>query len=177
MRPNRTTLLITAMAGLIVLLVIALVSVVTQSAKHEPSPRNDPAVAPATPPASENQIAAAPAAPAGDADDALSRWIAGGWAEAETNCETDTGAWYDPNGRYGASGAEGLWRIENGALVVTITHEAVGDPLAEEYVGLPNPETTRHPVTRESQDRMIQVVDGRPVRMMRCPSAHHSFAT
>ena len=53
---------------------------------------------------------------------------------------------------------EGLWRIENGQLVVTVTHEAVGDPMAHEYIGLPNPETTRSRITRESQDRMVQVV-------------------
>jgi hypothetical protein len=113
----------------------------------------------------------------GDSDDALSRWIAGGWAEVETNCETDTGVWYDPSGRYAVTGAEGIWRIENGVLVVTVTHEAVGDSEAEEFVGLPNPRTERMRVTREGQDRMTLMIDGRPVRMMRCPLAHHSFAT
>jgi len=62
-------------------------------------------------------------------------------------------------------------------LIVTITHEAVGDSEAEEFVGLPDPRTERMRLTRESRDRMTQVIDGRPVRMMRCPLAHYSFAT
>lgn len=173
---NRTTILIAAMAALIIILAIALGSMVAGSARYEPSPGNDPAVAPAAPAPPASQAAAA-SVPAGDPDDALSRWLAGGWAEASTNCQTDTGDYYDPSGRFGASGREGLWRIEDGRLVVTITHEAVGDPLAQEMIGLPNPETSRYRITRESQDRMVQVIDGRPVRMMRCPSAHHSFVT
>lgn len=176
---DRTRALIVGMAALIVILAIALAFVIgRQSAapEAEPATANQAAagngsIQAATRPVTVTQP------PAGDRDDALSRWLAGGWAEEETNCQTDTGDYYDPSGRYGASGREGLWRIENGELVVTITHEAVGDPMAHEYVGLPNPETERYRVTREGQDRMIQVIEGRPVRMMRCPSAHHSFAT
>lgn len=177
---DRTRALIAALAGVIVILVVALAFVLGRQSAAPPAKT-----------ASANQLAAAltgPETPAnraapvgpvtpGDPDDALSRWLAGGWAEESTNCQTDTGDFYDPSGRYGASGREGLWRIENGELVVTVTHESVGDPLAEEYVGLPNPEPVRSRITRESQDRMIQIVDGRPVRMMRCPAAHHSFAT
>jgi hypothetical protein len=175
---NRSRVLIAALASLTVILVVVLAFVLgRQSATPAAKPGAvnkivDALVGPAGP---ANQTVTAPAAL--DADDALSRWLAGGWAEVETNCETDTGVWYDPSGRYGASGAEGLWRIENGELIVTITHEAVGDPEAEEYVGLPNPRTERSRLTRESQDRLTMVIDGRPVRMMRCPLAHHSFAT
>jgi hypothetical protein len=173
--PDRTTILIVAMGGVIVILAIVLAFVLGRQSA-EPDATSAPAnnVAVAAPPAKGNLTA--PARPA-DPDDALSRWLAGGWAEESTNCQTDTGDYYDPSGRFGRSGAEGLWRIENGQLVVTITHESVGDPMAQEYIGLPNPETTRSRLTRESQDRMVQVIDGRPVRMMRCPLAHHSFAT
>jgi hypothetical protein len=107
----------------------------------------------------------------------MAQWLGGGWAEESTNCQTDTGDYYDPSGRYGRSGAEGIWRIEHGQLVVTVTHEAVGDAMAEDYVGLPNPRAERMRLTREGQDRMILVIEGRPVRMMRCPLAHHDFAT
>ena len=140
----------------------------------EAAPANT--ISPGAPAAPANRTAAAPA-PAGDTDDALSRWLAGGWAEASTNCLTDTGDFYDPSGRYGTSGREGIWRIENGMLVVTITHEAVGDPLANEYIGLPNPEIIRSGITRQGQEYMVQSIDGRSVRMRRCPQAHHSFAT
>lgn len=171
---DRTRALLIGMAAAIVILAVALAFLLgRQSAAPEAGPTNRAASATAQP-TSNNVIASAQPA---DPDDALSRWIAGGWAEASTNCQTDTGDYYDPSGRYGASGREGIWRIENGQLVVTVTHEAVGDPMAHEYIGLPNPETTRQRITRESQDRMVQVVDGRPVRMMRCPLAHHSFAT
>ena len=175
--PNRTQILLGGMAAVIVILALILAFVLGRQSAG-PVAGSLPA---------NNLAAAAPSAPSrgtipapvarGDPDDALSRWIAGGWAEESTNCQTDTGDYYDPSGRYGASGREGLWRIENGELVVTVSHEAVGDPLAGEMIGLPNPETSRYRITRESQDRMIQVVDGRPVRMMRCPLAHHSFAT
>lgn len=169
---NRKLLaLLGVMAGLIVILAVVLAYVLGR--QSSPSPTNN-LVASAPPKAKAPPAAPAPA---GDPDDALSRWIAGGWAEEATNCQSDTGDYYDPSGRYGRSGAEGLWRIENGQLVVTITHEAVGDPMAHEFIGLPNPETTRIRITRESQDRMVQVVEGRAVRMMRCPLAHHSFAT
>jgi hypothetical protein len=145
-------------------------------------------VAPTTQPAPTNKVAAASAHPAPGnmvveilnpqhPDSQMAMWLAGGWAEESTNCQTDTGDYYDGNGRYGTSGREGRWRIENGQLIVTVTHEAVGDPMAHEFIGLPNPEIIRSPITREGQDRMVQIVDGRPVRMMRCPAAHHSFAT
>ena len=174
--PNRTTILIGALAGVIVILAVALAFILgRQSAGPAPTAPSNNAAAAAAPPSVKGNVAA-PATTA-DPDDALSRWLAGGWAEESTNCQTDTGDWYDPSGRYGATGREGLWRIESGTLVVTITHEAVGDPMAQEYIGLPNPETTRYRLTRESQDRMLQVIDGRPIRMMRCPLAHHSFAT
>ncbi len=171
---NRTLVAIGVTIATIVIAVSLAFTIGRQPASPvgEPAPVNRLAPAPATAPGN-----AAALAPTGDPDDALSRWIAGGWAEASTNCQTDTGDFYDPSGRYGRSGAEGLWRIENGALVVTITHEAVGDPMAYEYIGLPDPETTRSRITRESQDRIVQIVDGRPVRMMRCPLARHSFAT
>ena len=175
---NRTA---AAIAGVIVILVVVLAFVLG---------RQSAAPGPATPPGSVNKMAEALVGPApatnqvaparaatGDPDDALSRWLAGGWAEVSTNCETDTGVWYDPSGRYGAAEAEGIWRIENGELIVTVTHEAVGDPEAAEYLGLPNPRAEHMRLTRESQDRMTLVIDGRPVRMMRCPLAHHSFAT
>ena len=178
---NRTRLLIGAMAGVIVILVVVLAFVLGRqsAAPAEKTGSFNKMVGELVgPPAPGNQTAPVPPpTTAGDPDDALSRWLAGGWAEVETNCETDTGVWYDPSGRYGASGAEGIWRIENGELVVTVTHESVGDPMAEEYVGLPNPRAERSRLTRESQDRMTMVTGGRPVRMMRCPLAHHSFAT
>jgi len=177
MRPNRTTLLIAAMAGLILLLALALAFTLgRRSTTPAEAPASGAPAAPAAPAAPVDQIAAAPA-PTGDPDDALSRWLAGGWAEVSTNCLTDTGDYYDPSGRYGASGREGLWRIENGMLVVTITHEAVGDPMAHEFIGLPSPEVTRTRITRQGQDYMLQVIGGRPVRMRRCPMAHYSFAT
>ena len=177
---DRTRALLSAMAGVIVLLAVALAFILGRQSAGPPATTasaNNLAAALVGPAAPANQVASAAPAATGDPDDALSRWLAGGWAEEATNCQTDTGDFYDPSGRYGASGREGLWRIDNGTLVVTVTHEAVGDPLAEEYVGLPNPEAVRTRITRESQDRMIQSVAGRPVRMMRCPSAHHSFAT
>lgn len=171
---DRTRALLVGMAAAIVILAVALAFLLgRQSAAPEAGPANRAATAPAQPPASNAIALVQPA----DPDDALSRWLAGGWAEASTNCQTDTGDYYDPSGRYGASGREGIWRVENGVLVVTVTHEAVGDPMAHEFIGLPNPETTRSRITRENQDRMVQVVGGRPVRMMRCPLAHHSFAT
>ena len=173
---NRTKL-IAGMAGVIVILVVVVAFMLGRnSATPAAAPNNKVAAAPATPVAPTNQSTAAPT-PAGDADDALARWLAGGWAEASTNCLTDTGDFYDPSGRYGRSGAEGLWRIENGTLIVTITHEAVGDPMASEYIGLPNPEISRFRITREGQEYMIQESDGSRVRMRRCPMAHHSFAT
>lgn len=179
MIPNRKLLVMLGLlAGLSVILAVVLAFVLgRQSASpgDPPAPVNKAATTP--PPAREagNQATAVPAP--GDRDDALARWLAGGWAEASTNCLTDTGDFYDPSGRYGRAGAEGLWRIENGLLIVTVTHEAVGDPMAHEYIGLPNPEVTSSRITRESQDYMTQIVDGRPVRMRRCPMAHHSFAT
>lgn len=175
---KRTRVLIGAMAGVIVLLVVALAFPLGRpTATPAAPPAHNTMTAQPPPAAPVNQTAAAAPAPASDRDDALSRWLAGGWAEESTNCQTDGGVWYDPSGRFGASGQEGLWRVENGTLVVTVTHEAVGDPLAEDYIGLPNPETRRFGFTRESQDRMILVVEGRPVRMVRCPLAHRSFAT
>lgn len=174
--PNRTTILIVGTAVAVLAVVLSFV-LGRQSAGSGPTPapaNNATAAMPV--PRQGNGEVAAPAAVA-DPDDALSRWLAGGWAEESTRCQTDTGDYYDPSGRYGASGREGIWRIENGQLVVTVTHEAVGDPLAEEYIGLPNPGTSRSRITREGQDRMVQVIEGRPVRMMRCPLAHHSFAT
>ena len=177
---DRTRALLIAMAGVIVILAVALAFILGRQSASPPAKTvsaNRVAAALTGPATPAKQATSAASATSGDPDDALSRWLAGGWAEEATNCQTDTGDFYDPSGRYGASGREGLWRIDNGTLVVTVTHEAVGDPLAEEYVGLPNPEATRSRITRESQDRMIQIVDGRPVRMMRCPSAHHSFAT
>ena len=175
---NRTT--VAAVAVGIVLLVALAFLLGRQSAAPAPTPKpasvNSLLEPPVGPGPAANQIAPAPAA-AADPDDALSRWLAGGWAEESTNCETDTGVWYDPSGRYGAAEAEGIWRIEHGDLIVTVTHEAVGDPEAAEYVGLPNPRAEHMRLTRESRDRMILVIDGRPVRMMRCPLAHHSFAT
>ena len=172
---GRTRALLIGMAAVIAVLAVALAFLLgRQSAAPESVPATANRVAVAQAPA--NSAAPAPA-PNGDPDDALSRWLAGGWAEASTNCLTDTGDFYDPSGRYGRSGAEGLWRVENGQLVVTITHEAVGDPMASEYIGLPNPEITRSRITREGQEYMTQVIDGRAVRMRRCPMAHHSFAT
>ncbi|HTU09992.1 MAG TPA: hypothetical protein VMG08_03750 [Allosphingosinicella sp.] len=176
---NRTHVVIAAMGAAIAILAIVLAFVLgRQSAAPSapPAPVNQAATAPPAPAAPANRNATAPAPP-GDADDALSRWLAGGWAEESTQCLTDTGDYYDPSGRFGRSGAEGIWRFENGQLVVTITHEAVGDPLAHEFIGLPNPEVTRSRVTRDGPDRMTQVIDGRPVRMRRCPMAHHDFAT
>ena len=180
--PNRNSLIV-VMAGAIVILVVVLAFVLGRNSAAPVSPAEKTASSNSIlgalggPPAAGNQATPATPPAAGDPDDALSRWLAGGWAEESTNCQTDTGDYYDPSGRYGRSGAEGLWRIERGELVVTITHEAVGDPMAHEFIGLPNPETTRQRITREGQDRMVQVIDGRPVRMMRCPLAHHSFAT
>ena len=175
---NRTRMLIVAMGGAIVILAVVLGFLLGRQSATPAAKTgsvNKMADALVGPPAPGNQATPVPAA--ADPDDALSRWLAGGWAEVETNCETDTGAYYDPSGRYGASGAEGIWRIEHGELVVTVTHEAVGDPMAEEYVGLPNPRAERMRLTRESQDRMVLVIEGRPVQMMRCPLAHHNFAT
>lgn len=147
--PNRTRL-IAGMAGVIVLLVVAVAFLLgRQSATPAAAPANKVAAAPPAPGATANQAATAAPARAGDADDALARWLAGGWAEASTNCLTDTGDFYDPSGRYATSGREGLWRIENGVLVVTVSHEAVGDPMASEFIGLPNPEITRSRITRE----------------------------
>ena len=175
---NRT---VAALVGVIVILIVVLAFVLgRQSAAPAPLAKPDAVNKlvenPVGPSPATNQAAAATTA-SGDADDALSRWLAGGWAEVSTNCETDTGVWYDPSGRYGAAEAEGIWRIENGELVVTVTHEAVGDPEAAEYTGLPNPRAEHMRLTRESRDRMILMIEGRPVRMMRCPLAHHSFAT
>ncbi|HYD12243.1 MAG TPA: hypothetical protein VEC11_05300 [Allosphingosinicella sp.] len=174
---NRTRVIIAAMAGVIVILVVVIAFMLGRnSATPAAAPANRVAAAPAAPARPVNQTAAAPA-PAGDTDDALARWLAGGWAEASTNCLTDTGDFYDPSGRYGSFGREGIWRIEDGVLVVTVTHEAVGDPMASEYIGLPNPEITRSRITREGEEYMIQEIGGRSVRMRRCPQAHHSFAT
>lgn len=174
---DRQRALIVGMAAAIAVLAVALAFMLGRQS-----------AAPASQPAPINKVAAAPSRPAPGnmvveildpqhPDSQMAIWLAGGWAEESTNCQTDTGDYYDGNGRYGTSGREGRWRIENGELVVTITHEAVGDPLAEEYIGLPNPRPERMRLTRESQDRMTLVIDGRPVRMMRCPAAHHSFAT
>jgi hypothetical protein len=175
---NRT---VAALVGVVVILVVVLAFVLgRQSAGPTPAAQpgsvNKMVGAPVGPALATNQATPGPAA-SGDPDDALSRWLAGGWAEVSTNCETDTGVWYDPSGRYGAAEAEGIWRIEHGELIVTVTHEAVGDPEAEEYTGLPNPRAEHMRLTRESQDRLTLVIEGRPVRMMRCPLAHHSFAT
>jgi hypothetical protein len=167
-------LLLVGMASAIAILAVALAFLLgRQSAVPAAAEQANAASAARTAPANQMTTAAA----ASDPDDAASRWLAGGWAEESTNCQTDGGDYYDPSGRYGRSGAEGLWRIEGGQLVVTITHEAVGDPLAEEYIGLPDPETRRSRIARQGPDRMVQTIDGRPVRMMRCPSAHHRFAT
>jgi hypothetical protein len=179
MIPNRKlVILLGVTAGLVMILAVVLAFVLgRQSASPDdpPAPVNKAATVPPPLPEDGNQASAAPAP--GGGDDSLARWLAGGWAEASTNCRTDTGDYYDPSGRYGRSGAEGLWRIENGALIVTVTHEAVGDPMAHEFIGLPDPETTRSRITREGQDRMTRIIGGRSVRMMRCPLARHSFAT
>ena len=127
-------------------------------------------------PAARNE--AAPVAPAASHPDArTAQWLAGGWAVISANCEVAAAAYYDATGRFGAFGQEGSWKIEGGRLVVTITHEAVGDPEAMEYIGLPEPETRRLPLTRDGDHRLTLVVDGRPVRMMRCPAARPNFAT
>jgi hypothetical protein len=138
--------------------------------------------APASPAAGGAKEAApaatAPSAAAADADAALSRWIVGGWAEASTNCETDTGEYYDPSGRWASTGQEGRWRIENGRATVTVTHESAGDPMLEDSMR-PLPRATTHvtPLRRDGADRMTMIVDGRPVAMMRCPEARYSFST
>lgn len=177
---NRSVVAVAAVTFILIVVLAFLLGRQSAAPAPVPAPKSgsvnkllEPLVGPAP---SANQAAPVPASD-GDPDDALSRWLAGGWAEESTNCETDTGVWYDPSGRYGAAEAEGIWRIENGELIVTVTHEAFGDPEAAEYVGLPNPRAEHMRLTRESQDRMILVIDGRPVRMMRCPLAHHSFAT
>lgn len=129
----------------------------------------------AEPPATNVVEAAAPAPV--DSDGELSRWIVGGWASVSSGCETDGGDFLSADGRYGDYGREGRWRIENGNLVVTITH------VADEYDDLgpmrrlDQPRTDATPITREGPDRMTRVVDGGPVRMMRCPSANFEFSS
>ena len=166
---DRTRLRLVGMTAAIATIAVALAFMPGRQSAPEPAPVNKAATAPPS-------TTSGPT-PAAASDPAATHWLAGGWAEESTSCQTDTGDYYDPGGRYGRAGAEGHWRVEGGQLVVTITHEAVGDPLAEEYIGLPEPETKRSRITRQGPNRMVQVIDGRPVRMMRCPSARRSFAT
>ncbi|MGQ0558395.1 MAG: hypothetical protein ACT4OE_02240 [Sphingosinicella sp.] len=111
-----------------------------------------------------------------DADAELRRWLAGGWAEVSTNCETDTGEHFNADGRYGGYGRQGYWRIEGGRLIVRVTHEPSGD-VDQSWTWVPRqaPLETTHEISRRGPDRMELLYEGERAEMMRCPLSHFEF--
>ena len=177
--PNRMSLLAGLLAVTIMILTAALaVRPGRQPVKTGPIPvaspgtrirHEDTAARPISP--APNRAAAAPS------DAQLREWIAGGWAHVDTRCGTDTGGYYNADGRYGEFDREGYWRIENGTILVEITHD-MQDQEEEPYM-LPvrrsTPELTRTSVINASPNRMTLRINGENQRFMRCPEARQDF--
>jgi hypothetical protein len=176
---NRMYVLLAALAAIIVILAVALAYMIgRRSSEAAILPANSASVvsAPTVITASEGPAAAAPPAASDPNSDAeLANWIIGAWASS--TCDTDNGEEFARRGRYYGYESEGRWHIENGNLIVTVTH-AQQDPNAGlgegQITPVANPRPVARPITRNGPNSMGLIVDGRRSSMIRCRTASRS---